>query len=258
MIKTMNVLIIEDEKLAAEKLANLLNEISQDYHVIAVLDSVEDSIEYLKREKHPDLILSDIHLTDGLCFSIFSNIEIDCPVIFTTAYEKYAIQAFEVNSIDYLLKPIQKDRLENALSKYLKISNQSSEGQMALYEEFKKLLGNQTREFKSRFLCKLGNRIKSVPTEKIRYFYSENKMTFIIDQGGQRYPVNHTLDEIDQMIDPDGFFRLNRKYIAHFEAINEIHPYFKGRMKLVLDPDVNEDIVVSSEKAPLFRAWLDK
>ncbi|NNF21592.1 MAG: response regulator, partial [Saprospiraceae bacterium] len=190
----MNILIIEDEKLAAEKLVNLLEEIGTHFNILAVLDSVEDSISYLKSQEEPDLVLSDIHLTDGLCFSIFSTVEISCPVIFTTAYEKYAIQAFEVNSIDYLLKPIQKDRLQSAIEKYRKLAKHSSEDQMALYEDFRKLLSHQNRDHKSRFLCKLGNRIKSVPVESIRFFYSENKLTFIIDINGQRYPVNHTLD----------------------------------------------------------------
>ncbi len=254
----MRILIIEDEQLAAEKMQNLLKEIKEDYKILAVLKSVEDSIKWLQDNDGPDLILSDIHLSDGICFSIFSEYEVQCPVIFTTAYEKYAIQAFEVNSIDYLLKPIQKEKLKEALDKYELLSGQNEKGKMDLYEEFKNILSGQNREFKTRFLCKLGNKIKSVPVDSISYFYSENKMTFIVDKKNNRLPINNTLDEIDQIIDPKNFFRVNRKYVSHFEAISEIHPYFKGRLKLILQPGEAKDIIVSSERAPLFKAWLDK
>lgn len=254
----MKVLIVEDEALAAEKLSKTLLEVSDNCEIMAVLNSVDSSIEWLRNNQTPDLILSDIHLADGLCFNIFSEIEVECPIIFTTAYEKYAIQAFEVNSVDYLLKPIEASRLQTALSKYEKLKSSQLESRTALFEEFKEMLAQSTREYKSRFLCKIGNKIKSVPVTSVRYFYSKDKMSFIMDTDGNRLPVNNTLDEIDQLVDPKNFFRVNRQFITHYGAISEINPYFKGRLKIKLDPDIDEDIVISSDKSPQFKSWLDR
>lgn len=254
----MRILIIEDEPLAAKKLKGLVKEINPDAEILSVLESVDESLEWLKANDHPDIILSDIHLSDGICFNIYSRIEVECPIVFTTAYEKYAIQAFEVNSIDYLLKPIQKERLENALQKAQKLPEQISMSKSVLFEEFKTLLSKSNREYKNRFLCKIGNKIKSVPVENINYFYSKDKMTFIVDKSSNRYPVNNTLDELDQIVDPKHFFRVNRKYIVNFNALDEISPYFKGRLKLKLTPHIEDDIVVSTERSPIFKSWLDR
>lgn len=254
----MKVLILEDETLASDKLQKLLLEIDDSIEIVDIITRVETAIDWFHNNEHPDLVLSDIHLCDGICFNIFSEIKVECPIIFATAYEKYAIQAFEVNSIDYLLKPIQKDRLSQSLNKYKELNNQEREGKSQLFNEFKSLLAIQNREYKSRFLCKLGNKIKSVPVEKINYFYSKDKMTFIIDAQNNKLPINNTLDEIDQMLDPNVFFRINRQYITHFNAIEEIHPYFKGRLKLKLRPQNPEDIIVSTEKSPQFKSWLNR
>lgn len=254
----MNILIIEDEKLAAEKLQGLLNQLDSPTNILAVLDSVDSAIAWLQQNEHPQLIITDIHLIDGLCFNIFEKVHVRCPVIFATAYEKYAIQAFEVNSIDYLLKPIEVERLEQAINKYEELTTKKSEDKTELYKEFKKMLAVKDRNYKSRFLCKLGNKIKSIPTDRIAYFYSKDKMTFLMDDQKQRFPVNNTLDEIDQLVDPNSFFRINRKFITHYDAISEISPYFKGRLKLKLEPQIDEDIVVSTEKSPIFKAWLDR
>ncbi len=252
----MTILIIEDEHLAAEKLKSLVLEIAPETQILEVIDTIEDSIQWLMTHSHPDLILSDIHLADGLCFSIYAEVQVKCPIIFTTAYEKYAIQAFEVNSIDYLLKPIQKDRLEQALQKssqMMPLKNRDD-----LLEQVKSALISQPKQYKSRFLCKLGTTIKSIEASSIHYFYSQDKMTFIVDAQKNRLPINNTLDEIDQMLNPDSFFRINRKFIVHFNGIDEIHTYFKGRLKLKLKPHIEEDIIVSTEKAPVFKSWLDR
>ncbi len=254
----MKILIIEDEQLAADKLVSLLLKIKDDNEVLAVLESVDESIEWLESHEEPDIILSDIHLSDGLVFSLFSRYQPKCPVIFTTAYDKYALQAFEVNSIDYLLKPIEESKLIQAFQKYDQLKNSSQENLTELYQKFQTMLSSQNKKYKARFLCKLGNRIKSIPTEKVAYFYSQDKITFLVNLDNQRFPINNTLDEIDQMLNPDTFFRVNRKFITHFDAINEIHPYFKGRLKLKLSPHIEEDIVVSTEKSPIFKAWLDR
>ena len=176
--------------------------------------------------------------------------------IFTTAYDKYALQAFDANGIDYLLKPIQSERLNQALQKFQSM-NSASSGMLA-YDKIKEILSDTQREYKSRFLCKLGNKIKSIPVSSISYFYSKDKMTFIVDKEKNRYPINHTLDEIDSMMNPEDFFRLNRQYVTHYDAINEIHPYFKGRLKIKLLPLHQDDIVVSTERSPLMKAWLDR
>ena len=254
----MKVLIIEDEPLAVEKISLTLKEVKPDVEIVGTTHSVDESIEWLNSNEEPDLILSDIHLADGLCFSIYSNVDISCPIIFTTAYEKYAIQAFEVNSVDYLLKPVQKDRLLQALNKYENLRQVDHGQRVDMFEEFKTILSRATKEYKSRFLCKLGNKIKSVPVSHIMYFYSKDKMTFIVDKDKARLPINNTLDELDQMVDPKDFFRVNRQYIAHFDAISEIHPYFKGRLKIKLEPETEDDIIVSTDKSPLFKAWLDR
>jgi len=254
----MKILLIEDELLAAKKLTLLLEEIDSNIEIVGSLDTVESSIKFLEDHPVPDLIISDIHLADGLCFSIFSERNIACPIIFATAYDKYAIQAFEVNGIDYLLKPVQKDRLQLALDKFKKLVAYKPNDQHILYEEFKSLLADEKQEYKTRFLCKIGNKIKSVPTTSIRYFYSLDKMTFICDKNGNKIPVNNTLDEIDQLVDPKYFFRLNRKYVAHYESIDEVHTYFKGRVKIHLAPAIKDDIVVSSERTPLLKSWLDQ
>jgi len=254
----MKVLIIEDETLAAEKLEKTLSEVDKTIEVLQVLTSVDDSIDWLKNNEHPDLIFSDIHLADGICFNIYSEINPRCPIVFTTAYEKYAIQAFEVNSIDYLLKPVQRIRLEGSIKKYKLLKRTEQDNKSELFNEFKSLLTDTNKEYKSRFLCKLGNKIKSIPTENIKYFYSQDKITFIMDKNAQRLPINNTLDEIDNLVDPSIFFRVNRKFIIQFNAIEEIHPYFKGRLKLKLNPNIDEDLVVSTDKSPLFKAWLDR
>ena len=254
----MRVLIIEDEALAAEKLTNTLLSVAADAQVLAVLNSVDSAIDWLQNNEEPDVILSDIHLADGICFNIYAQVKLSCPIIFTTAYEKYAIQAFEVNSIDYLLKPVQADRLSAALDKYRSLSQNKEEDRSELFEEFKTMLAKSNKEYKSRFLCKIGNKIKSIPTQKIRYFYSKDKMTFIVDSDSSRLPVNNTLDEIDQMLDPGLFFRVNRQFVVHYDAISEIHPYFKGRLKIKLNPSVEDEIVISAERSPLFKSWLDQ
>ncbi len=252
----MKIIIIEDEYYAAEKLKNELLALDKSMEVLCILDSCEACISYFNTAPVYDLVFSDIHLADGLVFNVFDEIKIEKPIIFTTAYDKYALQAFDSNGIDYLLKPIQAERLSQALKKYEAI--QTTSHHPIAYDQIKEILAETQKTYKSRFLCKLGNKIKSIPVNSIRYFYSKDKMTFIVDQNKNRYPVNHTLDEIDGMMNPDNFFRLNRQYITHYEAINEIHPYFKGRLKIRLLPQHDDDIVVSTERSPLMKSWLDR
>ncbi|GHN00579.1 DNA-binding response regulator [Cytophagales bacterium WSM2-2] len=251
----MTILIFEDETLAAEKLKQTLLEIDPSFEIVATLKSVESAIEWLLQNKAPDLIISDIKLLDGLSFEIFQQVKTDVPVIFTTAYDQYAIKAFEVNSIDYLLKPVQKEKLAGSLQKL-----QSQRGAKApiSYDEVWKLLRSGQPEYKSRFMIRIGQRIMAVPVEKIAYFISESKLTYIVTQDNHRYPFDLTLDEIDQQINPKSFFKINRQFIISFGSIAEIHPYFKGRIKLKLTPDQPDEIIVSSETTPEFKKWLDQ
>ena len=253
----MRVLIIEDEALAAEKLEAMLKEIDRQFEIAGITKSVEGSMHWLKTNPEPDLIISDIHLSDSLCFDIFTGLKPKCPVIFATAYDQYAIQAFEVNSIDYLLKPIQKEKLKNSIDKFHELKAKNAIAFPDL-DKIAHIISQSNKEYKSRFLVKVGTTIKSIPVNQIGYFFTHDKMTYIVAKDGKKYPVDHTLEEIDKLLAPKEFFRVNRKYVVHIEAVNEIHPYFKGRLKINLTPHIDDDIVISSEKTPSFKAWLDR
>jgi two-component system, LytTR family, response regulator LytT len=252
----MTVLILEDETLAAERIQNLLQEIDRQIAVVGHLKSVEAAVTWLTDHPHPDLILSDIRLLDGLCFEIFEQVNINVPVIFTTAYDQYAIKAFEVNSIDYLLKPVHVEKLKNALEKVNRLT--STAATPVAYHELLKLLQSSRQEYKTRFMVRLGSRIIAVPVEKVAYFFSENKLTFLITTDQKRYPLDQPLDELIEVLDPKLFFRANRQFIVTFPSIAEIHPYFKGRIKLQLSPAAAEEVVISAERTPEFKKWIDQ
>lgn len=253
----MNVLIFEDEKLASERLIELLKELRPSMEVVGSVKSVEAAVLWLENNDQPDLIISDIQLLDGTSFEIFSQVQVACPVIFTTAYDQYAIKAFEVNSVDYLLKPIGQDKLEAALVKFeAKVGSGTSTG--FDIEQIRSLLGSSSPEYKSRFLVKVGQRIRAIPIEKVAYFFSRDKLTYIVTFDNQKYPIDQTLEELEGLINPKDFFRVNRKFVVHFNSVADIHPYFKGRVKLGLSPQIEEEIVVSSEKTPVFKRWLDQ
>ncbi len=252
----MNVLIVEDEPLAAEKIMVYINDLLPEAQVYGPITNIDSGISWFENHSEPDVIISDIMLADGLCFDIYNTIDVKCPVIFTTAYDEYAIRAFEVNSIDYLLKPINKEKLKASLQKITDLGPKKQED--IDFNKLAELLQQTNKTYKSRFLVKIGQKIKAIPTTKISYFFTQDKLSFIISHQGDKFPVDHTLEEIDAMLDPKYFFRINRKYIVHIDAVKEIHPYFKGRLKLELNPKVDEDIVISSEKTPSFKAWLDQ
>ena len=194
---------------------------------------------------------------DGLCFEIFENVSVETPVIFTTAFDQYAIKAFEVNSIDYLLKPIQAEKLKMALEKASKRRKESTATSIP-YSELAKLLQTAQKQYKSRFMIRLGQKIIAVPTEKIAYFFSESKLTYIVTNDQKKYPIDQPLDELTDLLDPSIFFRINRQFIITFPSIAEIHPYFKGRMKLNLTPSTTEEVVISTERTPEFKKWIDQ
>lgn len=251
----MHVLIVEDERLAAEQLANMIQQYDPDIEVIDCLGSVEDTIGWFMNNKQPDLAFMDIQLLDGTSFDVLEKVEIKCPVIFTTAYDQYALQAFQLKSVDYLLKPINYYKLASAMDK---LREMESLFQTQPAPPSMPTASSSAHPYKSRFLAKRGNRMYSIPTEKIAYCFSQNKMSFLMSKEGKRYHVNHTLDQLEEMLDPEQFFRVNRQTLTHINSISNTQPYFKGRLKVELKPTPDFDVVVSSKKASYFKEWLDQ
>lgn len=255
----MRIVIIEDEALAAKKMVQMLQRYSTENEIVAQLPSVEEAVEWLSENDEPDLIMADIQLSDGLSFEVFQEIKVSCPIIFTTAYDEYAIDAFKVNSIDYLLKPVRYNKLEEALSKLNQMSESLQKSvRNTKIDQLIGLLGQEKKVYKQRFLVKYGRKIKSIKAHEIAYFISEDKVVFIITYDKKKYAINHSLEQLEEMMDPDIFFRINRQYLIHIDATQNIYPYFKGRLKIELTPHTDDEIVVSSHKAPLFKDWLDK
>lgn len=251
----MRILILEDETLASEKLENMLGEIDPTLEVTHTLKSIESALEWFATNAAPDLVISDIRLLDGLSFEIFRQLDYKGPVVFTTAYDQYAMKAFEVNSVDYLLKPVQKEKLMQSLDKLKAL--QSAPEQAFPYDDLMEMIRSKQKDFKSRFMIRSGQKIVAVPVEKVAYFFSQNKLTYVVTHDNKKYPLDQPLEIIDRQVDPKIFFRANRQFIVKFEAIEEIHPYFKGRIKINLSPPSEEDIVISADKTPEFKKWLD-
>ncbi|ELR72312.1 Two-component system response regulator [Fulvivirga imtechensis AK7] len=250
----MKILVLEDESLAAEKLQNLIKEVDPAIEIAGILKSVEGAVDWFSTHEHPDLIFSDIRLLDGLSFEIFKKVEINKPVIFTTAYDQYAIKAFEINSIDYLLKPVQKEKLALAIGKFKRVAQTE---QPVAYDQLLQMLESR-KVYKSRFMIRNGHKILAVPVDKVAYFFSQNKLTYLVTTDEKKYAYDQPLEVIDQQLDPKIFYRANRKYIVRFEAIREIHPHFKGRIKINLKPEADDEIVISADKTPEFKSWLDQ
>lgn len=250
----MKVILIEDEKHARENLRNMLLTLEPQIEILATFDSVSDSVEWLKVNQ-AELVFLDIHLADDLSFSIFDQVKVKSPIIFTTAYDQYAIQAFKVNSIDYLLKPIDSDELRAALDKFKELQSPST----ASLEEIKQALLNQHRSnYQERFLVKKGEKIASVLTQDIAYFESEDRYVFLVKKDGKRFFVDYKLQDLEGMLDPKYFFRLNRSFICHFDAIDNMHALSKSRVKVNLIPAPTREIIVSTDNTRLFKEWLNR
>ncbi|MFY0685704.1 MAG: response regulator transcription factor [Cyclobacteriaceae bacterium] len=252
----MKLLVLEDETLASDRIIKLINEIDASLEVIATIKSIEEGKAWFENNKHPDLVISDIRLLDGLSFELFKTLKLEVPVIFTTAYDQYAIKAFEVNSVDYLLKPIEKEKLANAIARHKE--RMESSKFPADFDSLYDLIQNQKKSFKSRFLIKIGHKIVAVPVEKISYFFSQNKLTYIVTKDGKKLPTDQTLETLDEQLDPGTFYRANRQFIVGYDSISELHPYFKGRIKVELQPPADQELVVSAEKTREFKSWLDQ
>lgn len=254
----MITLIIEDEKPAARLLQRKLEKL--DVTVETMLHSVEESVEWFENNPHPDLIFLDIQLSDGLSFEIFEKIDIKSAIIFTTAYDEYALKAFKLNSIDYLLKPIDEDDLETAVSKYKsrlpKAAAESSNMQLD-FEQIRQMLSNPfEKTYKKRFTVKIGQHLKVITTEEIECFFSENKGTYIHTYDNRDYLIDSTLEILEQELDKKEFFRVSRKFIVPLKAIKEIQVYTNSRLKVILPSYKDDEVIVSREKVQDFKAWL--
>ncbi|UXP31209.1 LytTR family DNA-binding domain-containing protein [Reichenbachiella agarivorans] len=250
----MNVLIVEDEGIAADRLARLLGELQPDLRVLEVLDTVKSAVAWLRSNQSPDLLFFDIHLADGSSFEIFEQISVSCPVIFTTAYDQYAIKAFEVNSIDYLLKPIEVEKLERALLKYDALQNASPQIDLS---QLQQMLGQPLKSYKERFVVKVGEHIKAIQTEAIACLYSVEGSTYLQTEEGKKFIIDFTLDQLADLLDPSVFFRINRKYIVKISAIQDIVTYSNSRLKIVLPSLDHNELIVSRERVGEFKSWLD-
>jgi len=252
----MKILIIEDEHYAAKRLVSMVKDIVPEAEILEILDSVEESKEWFYSHNEPDLVFMDIQLADGLSFKIFEEVKFSCPVIFVTAFDEYAIDAFKLNSIDYLLKPIETDKLEAAISKFKKMHQQSTMQNIDWSELGLSLYANKGK-FKKRFLIKTGKAYQYLCVEDIALLYSEDGVSFAINKEGKRLIVDNTLDKIAASIDPTHFFRISRKHITAITEIEKIHPYLNSRLKLDLKQATDQDLVVSREKVKEFKEWID-
>lgn len=251
----MEYLIIEDEYHAAKRLRSLITRIIPDSTCVAVLDSVEDSVAWFNNNDSPDLAFFDIQLADGLSFNIFKEVRIETPVIFTTAFDEYALKAFKTNSVDYLLKPIDDEELSSAIEKYKKFFGQSSAplDETVINSLMRRL---NTPDYVKRFLIKQGTSLSYVDVENVAYFYSDDGLTFLVTTDRRKHNIDHTLDQVEEVVNPSSFFRINRKFIVNVNAVSKISTYFNSRLKLKLNPSAPDEAVVSREKVKRFKSWL--
>jgi len=250
----MNVLIIEDEEPAAGRLKKLLKEIDSTIRVLDVIVSIQSAVQWIQQNPAPDLVLLDINLADGQSFEIFNQAEVTAPVIFITAFDEFAIRAFKVNSVDYLLKPIKKEDLETALTKFRKLHFEKP-----TTPDFSKLLETlkePNTEFKKRFIIRYGDHIKAIETTNIAYFFTEEKINFLRTNDNKTYPVDFNLDKLETMLDPHVFFRINRQFIIGIHAIDQMFAFSKSRVKVKLNPATEADTIVSTERSSAFKEWL--
>jgi DNA-binding LytR/AlgR family response regulator len=249
----MKVIIIEDEKPAAQKLKGSLREINPKIDVVAVLNDVASSVSWLRENAHPDLIFMDINLSDGLCFNIFGQTTIQCPVIFTTAYDDYWQKAFEHNCIDYLLKPVKLEKIAQTLQKYDLLKKHFSENIGGLFANLKT---EKQDDFKKRFLVKKGTEYFSIKTDDIAYFYSAHKMVCLVDRTGQKFIMDFSLNDLEGMLDHTCFFRINRQFLVNREAIIRIRSLPKTKLEIELQPAFSEEITIGQEIVPFFKSWI--
>jgi DNA-binding LytR/AlgR family response regulator len=250
----IRALIVEDEVAAANRLVKMLKEIDPEISILKITDSIETTVNWLKINSEPDIIFLDIHLADGSSFKIFEQITIKSPIIFTTAYDQYAIQAFKVNSIDYLLKPIKRDDLVFSINKF-KESKPKSIDILMLVDELKR---QKEPRWQQRFVVQFADKLKSIEIADVAYFIAQEKSVYLVSKLGTSYAIDFTLERLESVLDPMCFFRVNRKFIVSFVSIATMHFYSKSRVKLELIPKSDVDAIVSTERAADFKDWLNR
>jgi DNA-binding LytR/AlgR family response regulator len=249
----MKVVIVEDEHLAAEKLAGQLQRVVPGVEVLKTLESVEEAVNWFGSNPAPDLVFMDIQLEDGISFEIFEAIKLQAPVIFTTAYDEYAIRAFKVNSVDYLLKPIDEEDLKKAIQKFRKIFDETE-----FTSRVTRVIEQVSKKYKTRFFMKIGTHFRSVKVTEICCFFVQERNTFLRTTTGKTYDIDHSLDQLQALIDPEQFFRINRNFLVNINCISEIVAYSTTRLKLKLEVDCPEDLIVSRDRVSEFKHWMDK
>jgi two-component system LytT family response regulator len=249
----MNCLIVEDEKVAAKRLVELINKYDSSMEVLEVLQTVKSATAWLQKNPPPELIFMDIQLADGLSFEIFEQVLVESPIIFTTAYDEYALKAFKVNSIDYLLKPLDYSELSSAISR-LKVNRQTIKYPQQVFDAVLKSL---TNEYKGKFVIKVGEHIRIIQTNELACIYSLEKSTFLQTIAGRNYAINYSLDQVETLLDPKKFFRINRQYLLSFNAISDIVSYSNSRLLIRLIKYESDDLIVSREKVQKFKEWLE-
>ncbi|MDF1547522.1 MAG: LytTR family DNA-binding domain-containing protein [Bacteroidales bacterium] len=252
----MKVVVIEDEHLAAKRIIDLIKKYDDSIEVLAKLESVKKSVEWFSKNTSVDLVFMDIQLADGLSFEIFEQSSLQAPVIFTTAFDEYAIRAFKVNSIDYLLKPIDFEELSRALNKY-KNNFGSTTNVIPDYSKVEEVLQMLTKQYKSRFVVKVGNHIRPIEVTEIQYFYSLEKSSYLYTNDNKSYALDFSLDQIENLVDPNSFFRISRKFLVNISAIKEVISYSKSRLKLKFKQSTEDNAIVSREKVGAFKDWLE-
>jgi DNA-binding LytR/AlgR family response regulator len=254
----MKILIIEDEELAVKKLQKTLASAAANAEIVGTTDSIKSSVEWLQQNPPPDLILMDIELADGQSFEIFNLTEVKSPVIFTTSYDEYALKAFKVNSVDYLLKPVQKEELQAALNKFtrLRSDNKSDINIDTLVKELQQKL--QHKDYRKRFLVKHAQKLVSIEVEDIAYFYSDGRLNFFKTDDNRKFVVDYTMDELEEMLDPEKYFRISRSFYVSINSVDKIDDYFGNRLILGIKPVVDKEALVSREKVTEFKKWLGK
>ncbi len=251
----MKIVIIEDEAFAARRLENMVKEYDSSIEILAKLESVKESVEWLKSNPQPDLIFLDIQLDDDLSFAIFDQVEVKSNIIFTTAFDEYAIKAFKLKSIDYLLKPISQADLKQAIEKYKNWNNEKNI--VFNSSDLRNILNQQTTKYRERFSVNVADKLKSIEVSEIAYFFSSEGITFMVTHSNRQYSIDISLDNLMQQLDPMHFFRVNRQYLLNLKAIATVHVFPKSRLKLVLNPAVKDEVFVSIDKVVDFKKWMD-
>ncbi|MCA0426892.1 MAG: LytTR family DNA-binding domain-containing protein [Bacteroidetes bacterium] len=252
----MNIVIVEDETPALNRIIKLVKEVRPEYRILGTADSIESAANLIEMHPEIDLALFDIELADGQSFELFSVAQIQFPVIFTTAYDEFALKAFKVNSIDYLLKPVTQHDLAAAFTKYESLRG-GSQNRVQGYDDLLRLIKGNSTTPKERFLVKQGQRLITVPVQDILFFQAADKMVYLTTKEGARYVIDYSLEELSGMLETRQFFQLNRQYLASMQSIKDIHSYFNGKLKVTVQGSMDDEILVSRERASEFKAWLD-